>query len=75
MDYFVHKSAYIDDGVFCGPSMVFTNVSNPRSFIERKQEFKKTLVRTGAILGANCTQVFSERTYLNKVEKNKFRHY
>jgi len=43
--------------VFCGPSMVFTNVYNPRSLIERKSEYRDTLVRKGATLGANCTIV------------------
>ena len=42
---------------FCGPSMVFTNVYNPRSLIERKDEYKDTYVRKGASLGANCTIV------------------
>lgn len=45
----------IEDDVFCGPSMVFTNVYNPRSQIERKNEYRKTLIKTGATLGANCT--------------------
>ena len=45
----------LEDGVFCGPSMVFTNVYNPRSFIERKDEYKDTFVKKGATLGANCT--------------------
>jgi len=47
----------LEDEVFCGPSMVFTNVINPRSFIERKHEFKKTIVRKGATIGANATIV------------------
>lgn len=47
----------IEDDVFCGPSMVFTNVINPRSFIERKTEYKETLVKKGASLGANSTIV------------------
>ena len=42
---------------FCGPSMVFTNVYNPRSFVERKREYRDTLVKKGATLGANCTIV------------------
>ena len=46
-----------DFGVFCGPSMVFTNVYNPRSLIERKAEYRNTLVKKGATLGANCTIV------------------
>lgn len=53
----VYDDVTIEDDVFCGPSMVFTNVYNPRSFIERKDEFKPTLVRRGASLGANCTIV------------------
>ena len=47
----------LEEGVFCGPSMVFTNVYNPRSLIERKDEYRPTLVRQGATLGANCTIV------------------
>ncbi len=50
----VYKGVVIEDDVFLGPSMVFTNVINPRSFIERKQEFKTTLVRKGATIGANA---------------------
>ena len=53
----VYKGVTLEDGVFCGPSMVFTNVMNPRAFIERKHEFRTTLVRKGATLGANCTIV------------------
>lgn len=53
----VFDNVIIEDEVFCGPSMVFTNVINPRAFIERKDEFKTTLVRRGATLGANCTIV------------------
>ena len=51
----VYDNVTIEDDVFCGPSMVFTNVSNPRAFISRKNEFKKTLIRKGVTLGANCT--------------------
>src|SRR5215218_2494252 len=51
----LYNGVLIEDAVFIGPSVVFTNVINPRSFIERKQEFKKTLIRTGASLGANAT--------------------
>ncbi len=51
----VFDNVIIEDDVFCGPSMVFTNVYNPRSFIARKDEYKDTLVRKGATLGANCT--------------------
>lgn len=53
----VYDNVYLEEGVFCGPSMVFTNVYNPRSLIERKDEYKDTLVRKGATLGANCTIV------------------
>lgn len=53
----IYSNVYLEDGVFCGPSMVFTNVYNPRSFIERKNEFKNTLIKKGATLGANCTIV------------------
>lgn len=51
----VYDNVTLEDGVFCGPSMVFTNVHNPRALIERKHEYRDTLVRTGATLGANCT--------------------
>ena len=53
----VYDEVTLEDNVFCGPSMVFTNVYNPRSGIERKNEYRKTLVKTGATLGANCTIV------------------
>ncbi len=53
----VYDNVTLEDGVFCGPSMVFTNVYNPRSLIERKSEYRNTLVRKGATLGANCTIV------------------
>ena len=53
----VYDNVTLEEGVFCGPSMVFTNVYNPRSLIERKSEYRKTLVRRGATLGANCTVV------------------
>ena len=53
----VYDNVYLEDGVFCGPSMVFTNVYNPRSLIERKNEYKDTVVKKGATLGANCTIV------------------
>lgn len=53
----VYDNVYLEDGVFCGPSMVFTNVYNPRALIERKEEYRDTLVRKGATLGANCTIV------------------
>jgi len=51
----VYKSVTLEDEVFCGPSCVFTNVYNPRSFIERKREFRPTLVKRGATIGANAT--------------------
>ena len=51
----VYNGVIIEDDVFLGPSMVFTNVINPRSFIERKNEFKKTFIRKGATIGANAT--------------------
>jgi UDP-2-acetamido-3-amino-2,3-dideoxy-glucuronate N-acetyltransferase len=53
----VYNGVIVEDGVFLGPSMVFTNVINPRSFIERKDEFKTTIVRKGATIGANATIV------------------
>ena len=51
----VYDNVYLDEGVFCGPSMVFTNVYNPRALIERKDEYRDTFVKKGATLGANCT--------------------
>ena len=53
----VYEGVELEDYVFCGPSMVFTNVVNPRAFIERKHEFRATRVGTGATLGANSTIV------------------
>lgn len=53
----VYDNVTLEEGVFCGPSMVFTNVYNPRSLIERKNEYRDTLVKKGATLGANCTVV------------------
>ena len=53
----IYAGVVCEDDVFLGPSMVFTNVLNPRSFISRKSEFKKTLVRKGATIGANATVV------------------
>ena len=53
----VYDNVTIEDRVFCGPSMVFTNVYNPRAEVERKSEYRNTLVRRGATLGANCTIV------------------
>jgi UDP-2-acetamido-3-amino-2,3-dideoxy-glucuronate N-acetyltransferase len=51
----VYEGVTLEDEVFCGPSMVFTNVINPRSGIEKKDQFRATRVRHGATLGANCT--------------------
>ena len=51
----IYDKVWLDDDVFCGPSMVFTNVMNPRAHISRKKEFKPTIVKKGATLGANCT--------------------
>lgn len=51
----VYDNVFLEDDVFCGPSMVFTNVYNPRSQIVRKDEYRNTLVKKGATLGANCT--------------------
>lgn len=53
----IYDDVTLEDGVFCGPSMVFTNVHNPRALVERKNEYRPTLVRVGATLGANCTVV------------------
>lgn len=53
----VYDNVTLEVGVFCGPSMVFTNVYNPRSMVERKNEYRDTLVKEGATLGANCTIV------------------
>ena len=53
----LYTGVTLEDYVFCGPSMVFTNVINPRSEIERKAEYKPTLVQRGATFGANCTVV------------------
>ncbi len=53
----VYDAVTIENDVFCGPSMVFTNVYNPRAAIVRKDEYRKTLVKKGATLGANCTIV------------------
>jgi len=53
----VYDNVTLEDDVFCGPSMVFTNVYNPRSAISRKDEYRDTLVKRGATLGANCTIV------------------
>jgi len=53
----IYDGVILEDDVFCGPSMVFTNVFNPRSFISRRKEFRNTLVRRGATIGANVTIV------------------
>ncbi len=53
----VYDNVTLEDDVFCGPSMVFTNVFNPRSHVPRKHEYRDTLVKRGATLGANCTIV------------------
>ena len=53
----VYDDVIIEDDVFCGPSCVFTNVMNPRAFVERKYEYKKTVVKKGATIGANATIV------------------
>ena len=53
----VYDNVTLEDDVFCGPSMVFTNVYNPRSAVTRKDEYRDTTVRSGATLGANCTIV------------------
>ena len=53
----IYDAVEIEDEVFCGPSMVFTNVYNPRAAVVRKNEYRRTLVRRGATLGANCTIV------------------
>lgn len=51
----IYDEVILEDDVFCGPSMVFTNVINPRSHVTRKDEYKKTIVRKGASIGANAT--------------------
>lgn len=53
----VYDNVVLEDDVFCGPSMVFTNVYNPRSAVSRRDEYRDTIVRRGATLGANCTIV------------------
>ena len=53
----VYDNVTLEEGVFCGPSVVFTNVYNPRSLIERKNEYRNTMVQKGVTLGANCTIV------------------
>ncbi|OGV45275.1 MAG: hypothetical protein A2017_08710 [Lentisphaerae bacterium GWF2_44_16] len=51
----IYDSVILEDDVFCGPSMVFTNVMNPRAFVERKKEYKTTLLKKGCTIGANAT--------------------
>lgn len=53
----VYDNVILEEGVFCGPSMVFTNVYNPRALVNRKNEYRNTLVKRGATLGANSTIV------------------
>ena len=53
----IYDNVILQEGVFCGPSMVFTNVHNPRALIARKSEYRNTLIKKGATLGANCTIV------------------
>lgn len=53
----IYDNVSLEEGVFCGPSMVFTNVYNPRALVEKKNEYRDTLVHRGATLGANCTIV------------------
>lgn len=53
----IYDAVTLEDDVFCGPSMVFTNVYNPRSAVSRKDEYRETTIRKGATLGANCTIV------------------
>ena len=53
----IYDNVHLEEGVFCGPSMVFTNVYNPRALIERKEQYRDTVVKKGATLGANCTIV------------------
>lgn len=51
----IFENVFLEEEVFCGPSMVFTNVYNPRAFIERKDEYKNTIIKKGVTFGANCT--------------------
>lgn len=53
----LYDGVELEEGVFCGPSCVFTNVNNPRAFLSRKSEFRRTLVKKGATIGANATIV------------------
>ncbi len=77
----IYEGVEIEDDVFLGPSMVFTNVVNPRAFIVKKQEFKKTLLKKGCTIGANATLVcgvvigeyalIGSGTVVNRPSKNK----
>ena len=53
----IYDNVHLEEDVFCGPSMVFTNVYNPRSGVERKDEYRDTIIKKGVTLGANCTIV------------------
>lgn len=53
----VYDNVHLEEGVFCGPSMVFTNVHNPRALINRKDQYRDTVIKKGATLGANCAIV------------------
>jgi UDP-2-acetamido-3-amino-2,3-dideoxy-glucuronate N-acetyltransferase len=53
----IYEGVELEDDVFCGPSMVFTNVINPRSHVSRRNEYQRTIVRRGATIGANATIV------------------
>jgi UDP-2-acetamido-3-amino-2,3-dideoxy-glucuronate N-acetyltransferase len=57
----IYEGVELEDDVFCGPSMVFTNVVNPRSHVSRKDEYRRTLVERGATIGANATVVCGTR--------------
>lgn len=57
----LYDGVILEDDVFCGPSVVFTNVINPRSFVNRKNQFKKTIIQKGASLGANSTLICGVR--------------
>jgi UDP-2-acetamido-3-amino-2,3-dideoxy-glucuronate N-acetyltransferase len=61
----IYEGVELEDDVFCGPSMVFTNVINPRSHVSRKTEYRRTLVRRGATIGANATIVCGVRIGAN----------
>jgi len=65
----IYEGVEIEDDVFLGPSMVFTNVINPRAFIIRKEEFKKTLLQKGCSVGANATICFG---FLTKIGQYQF---